>query len=68
VFDRDEHSSYSAAIEKVRQLDCAKKNKERTPIVFRAVPSNPCFELWYLLHFVDHSRDTSRDEVYRLLK
>jgi len=40
VFDRDRHTRYDAAMDKL-----GKKNK------FFAIPSVPCFEFWLLLHF-----------------
>jgi len=43
VFDRDEHPNIHEA------MDRAKAHK------FQVAFSNPCFELWYLLHFTKHS-------------
>lgn len=44
VFDRDKHSTYAAAVQRVK--DCAAVNRP-----FKAVTSVPCFEYWLLLHF-----------------
>ena len=53
VFDRDQHPSYREALEKAEQLDLAMKNDEGRKVPFTAIPSNPCFELWLLIHFLD---------------
>lgn len=45
VFDKDQHHTYQAAVESIRQ----KKN-------FEAILSDPCFEVWYLLHFMQSSK------------
>jgi len=44
VFDVDADSN------KIKTFDKLKKQKEYQNIKF--IPSNPCFELWYLLHFI----------------
>ena len=45
VFDRDRHTTYSAALDKVKRTRLGKRSK-----IF-AIPSVPCFEFWLLLHF-----------------
>ncbi len=45
VFDRDRHTTYDAALDKVRRTRLGKGTK-----IF-AIPSVPCFEFWLLLHF-----------------
>jgi RloB-like protein len=45
VFDKDEHKSYQAALNKIEDLS---KNS-KTPI--NAITSYPSFEFWLLLHF-----------------
>jgi hypothetical protein len=45
VFDRDRHTTYHAALDKVKQTRLSKGSK-----IF-AIPSVPCFEFWLLLHF-----------------
>lgn len=47
IFDRDDHTTFSAAIQ---SIDTLGKNK-RKPRPFTAITSNPCFEFWLLLHF-----------------
>ncbi len=47
VFDRDEHATYVKARDRIRHLATRKKR----PLPIRAIISNPCFELWYLLHY-----------------
>jgi hypothetical protein len=53
VFDRDEHAHFDAAIEA-----CA-RNK------FKVARSNPCFEVWLILHVEDFHRPDGRGEVYK---
>ena len=50
VFDRDRHTTYPAALDKVRQTRLGKGSK-----IF-AIPSVPCFEFWLLLHFTYTTR------------
>jgi len=45
VFDRDRHTTYHAALDKVKQTRLSKGSK-----IF-SIPSVPCFEFWLLLHF-----------------
>ncbi|MEZ4317157.1 MAG: RloB family protein [Myxococcota bacterium] len=56
VFDRDEHPSFKEAI------DMAQANGLKLAI------SNPCFELWLLLHFRDSPGARHRHEVQRMLR
>ncbi len=51
VFDRDEHPQFVDALSKSSSLDKKIKNDEGKLIRFWAIPSNPCFEFWILLHF-----------------
>ena len=46
IFDRDRHTTYNAAVDKVRWTRLGKGSK-----IF-AIPSVPCFEFWLLLHFI----------------
>ena len=50
VFDRDRHTTYNAALDRVRRTRLGKGNK-----IF-AIPSVPCFEFWLLLHFTYTTR------------
>lgn len=53
VFDRDQHDSYRQALERAEALNNKMENDEGNAVPFEAVPSNPCFELWLLLHYED---------------
>ncbi len=55
VFDRDDHLNIPAA------FDMARKND------FTVIFSNPCFELWFLLHFEDQKSYIDRKKVKSLL-
>ncbi len=44
VFDRDRHSTFDEAVQRAKDLSA-----EGKPFV--AITSNPCFEVWLLLHF-----------------
>ena len=44
-FDRDRHTTYDAALDKVRRTRLGRGSR-----IF-AIPSVPCFEFWLLLHF-----------------
>ena len=44
VFDRDQHSTFDAAVQRTKDLTAAGKP-------FVAITSTPCFEVWLLLHF-----------------
>ncbi|MCU8007109.1 RloB family protein [Shewanella sp. SM87] len=46
VFDRDDHASFFNAIKKIDMVNNKLKKK-----VFIAIPSDPCFEIWLILHF-----------------
>jgi hypothetical protein len=45
VIDRNRHTTYNMALDRVRQTNLGKGSK-----IF-AIPSVPCFEFWLLLHF-----------------
>lgn len=51
VFDRDSHSSFTTAIREIQKLD---KRTNLSKIV--AIPSIPCFEIWFLLHAVKSTK------------
>lgn len=65
IFDRDEHVHYRQALEVAAKLDGKLKPKDAlaTPPRFISIPSIPCFELWYLLHFQAVNREENRDAV-----
>ncbi|MPS31894.1 MULTISPECIES: RloB family protein [unclassified Salinivibrio] len=50
VFDRDAHTRYYNALQKIESLNKKHISKTELPI-FNAITSNPCFELWIYLHF-----------------
>ena len=50
VFDRDRHTTYHDALDRVRRARLGKGTR-----IF-AIPSVPCFEFWLLLHFVYTTR------------
>jgi hypothetical protein len=66
VFDRDDHRTYHDALEACPRAKL--RNDERRQITLHAIPSNPCFELWLLLHYEDIQHLFHRDEIYRKLK
>ncbi|MEI6389223.1 MAG: RloB family protein [Spirochaetota bacterium] len=69
IFDRDDHEHYKAALVQSRDLDRTMKVLDSDEkAVFRAIPSVPCFELWFLLHFRDVTRESHQDEIGHLLK
>lgn len=68
VFDRDGHDSYHEALALAASLDGKLRNEARQPVVFQAVASVPCFELWLLLHFEDIRAPLHREEVLHRLK
>lgn len=68
VFDRDNHDTYAEAIEKAKNLDKKHSNDIKQQVKFAAIPSNPCFELWLLIHFVDISALLTSSEVMKQVK
>lgn len=54
LFDRDEHEMIPEALHQAEANDI--------PVAF----SNPCFELWLLLHFQDQTAHLERDEASKL--
>lgn len=51
LFDRDSHCSFTTAIGDIQKLD---KKTDLSKIV--AIPSIPCFEIWFLLHAVKSTK------------
>lgn len=68
VFDRDDHRTYFDALMQAKSLDGKLLNDNKQPVVFRAIPSVPSFELWLLLHWEDIQHPLHRDEVMHRLK
>lgn len=56
VFDQDTISNYPETIDFFRKT---RKQSFKGGIEFVAIPSIPCFEFWYLIHFKDKSRSYS---------
>lgn len=56
VFDRDEHPKFAEAINKAESAG------------INVCYSNPCFELWLVLHYQDYDRPCRRDEIQRVLR
>jgi len=56
VFDRDEHPEVARAI------------NEATAAGISVGYSNPCFELWLVLHYRDHDAPVRRDQIQRVLR
>lgn len=50
VFDRDKHTTYDAAIDKIRRTQMKGATK------LHPITSTPCFEIWLLLHFTYTTR------------
>jgi hypothetical protein len=60
VFDRDDHQGYQKAIDYAHDLG---NRKTKGLESFKAIASNPCFELWLLLHFQAVTHAASREDV-----
>ncbi len=59
VFDRDDHTRFDAAMEKIRDtppLAFKIEKKQLGKARIHAIPSHPCFEIWLLLHFTYTTR------------
>jgi hypothetical protein len=68
VFDRDDHTTYHAALQKSESLNNKLRNDQKQKVQFIAITSIPCFELWLLLHFKEIYDWLHRDDVIRHLK
>ncbi|MBT4936327.1 RloB domain-containing protein [Candidatus Peregrinibacteria bacterium] len=47
IFDRDEHAHFGKAITEIRKFN--KSSEYKVQLI--NIVSNPCFEIWFLLHF-----------------
>ncbi|MFM1814527.1 MAG: hypothetical protein RLZ98_1222, partial [Pseudomonadota bacterium] len=56
------------ALQRAAQLDNQLRNVDKTPVRFQAIPSVPCFELWFLLHYRDVYEYYTVDDLLRLLQ
>jgi hypothetical protein len=61
VFDDDDHQTHRPA----QWNDALQRARDRN---IRLVVSNPCFELWYLLHFQDQNGALTRQTAVQLLR
>ncbi len=66
VFDRDDFPDFDLAISRAEELILENDLKEN--IFVDVIPSNPCFEIWLLLHFKDTLHWIDRREAFKLLK
>lgn len=67
VFDQDSHHSFVEAIQQAETINKSLQDS-RKAVVFRAIPSVPCFEIWLLMHYIPVTREIERTEVSRKLK
>lgn len=58
IIDRDEHPSYSDAVDRLRNYQSPRMAKSKPK--FKTISSFPCFEIWPLLHFVFSSKSYSK--------
>ncbi|WP_454807462.1 RloB family protein [Paraburkholderia fungorum] len=68
VIDRDDHPGYEDALNKAKANNNRFRNDLKQPIEVTAIPSNPNFELWLVMHFAPMERNIHRDQVVRLLQ
>ncbi len=68
VFDRDDHQSFENAIKRANARNKKLTNDLGEKIEFIPIVSNPCFELWYFLHFRAHSAEIERSDLTAKLK
>ena len=68
VFDRDDHLKFHEAVDFARSLDGKLRTDEKGRVAFIALPSIPCFELWFLLHYREVNHDLHRTRVMQELK
>jgi hypothetical protein len=66
VFDRDDHPNFENAIKSAMKKNL--KNDQGQNILFYAIPSVPCFELWLYLHFRAITTEISRFDLLKKLK
>lgn len=70
VFDRDQHSCFEAAIQKLNEF-----NRKYPLNKIELIITNPCFEFWMLLHykytttqFVTKTGNTAKKQIMDVLK
>ena len=68
VFDRDDHRTYADAITRAEALNGKLENDEGKKVLFKAIVSVPCFELWLLLHYANIQSYFHRREILHRLR
>lgn len=69
VFDRDDHHNFNNALKSAKAHNNRNlKTENGEKIKFIAIPSVPCFELWFLLHFNSFTKEMHRDKVIKELR
>lgn len=68
VFDRDSHTNYHEALDLIDAKNRKIRNKDKVAVEVSAIVSNPCFELWLILHFEDLRHLISRQDAYTKIK
>jgi RloB-like protein len=68
VFDRDDHTTYHDAVARAEANRKKLKNNDRKTVLFEAVVSVPCFEVWLLMHFQDVTAWEHRDIIISKLQ
>lgn len=68
VFDRDSHQHFCEAIKYASEKDGKLYNDENSAVCFKTIISDPCFELWLLLHFETVTAETDRRAVQQAVK
>jgi hypothetical protein len=68
VFDRDDHINYETAIQMASAKNGKLRNDERRPVIFEAIVSVPCFELWLLLHYANCTTFVPRGRIISQLR
>jgi hypothetical protein len=53
VFDRDQHLTWTSALDRAEQLDGTLVSSENEAVSFKAIPTVPSFELWLVMHYED---------------
>jgi hypothetical protein len=68
VFDRDNYRNFESAISSVKAKDQKITNDQGKKVHFFAIPSDPCFELWFTLHYREVLSEIQGPDVLKLLK
>lgn len=70
VFDRDEHGRFAEAIALADRYNGQFETSDGDKVLMKAIPSNPSFELWLLLHYqrIHADHPIHRDDAERKVK